>query len=91
MFLAFFGVNRISLWERWEEGEKENRRRPVAAPVQPHVRGRDTQGLVCCSNRGALCFSFSQLQLHRCKLGRLRLLIPNTVLPSDSRARLMLI
>jgi hypothetical protein len=31
--LAFFGVNRISLWERWEEGEKGNRRRPVPALV----------------------------------------------------------
>lgn len=34
---------------------------------------------------------FVELQLHRCKLGRLRLLIPNRVLPSHSRTRLMLI
>lgn len=38
-------------------GWKENRRRPIAALCSCE---RDTQGLVCCPNRGALCSSFFQ-------------------------------
>ena len=81
MFLAFFGVNRISLWERWEEGEKGNRRRPIPALCSCE---RDTQGLVCCPNRGALCYSFFQScgsQMHagqaQAASSLIHLLLPN--------------